>query len=232
VCFVFSSDSTVGRGQAAVAGLFARPELGGDRREVTAGTVIHEQHEPAENVYFIHRGQVRIYQMSQNDGARLVEILGPGQWFGAAALSDDRKFESRAIAVTSATISQVPAERIRTLVTQTPDAAMELIRQLANRLQSERDAAARLVFDDCNQRLVKTMLRFSNSCAATQQGDAIELHITHDQLAQAVGVARETVSLALTEMRHQNVVRTGRNRVIFNLEALKQFAENAKTQVA
>ena len=42
--------------------------------------------------------------------------------------------------------------------------------------------------------------------------------------AQAVGVAPETVSLALTEMRLKNLVRTGRNKLTFNPAALEQFA--------
>src|SRR5438552_1969807 len=186
----------------SVAELFNSVDLKAQRREFAAGAVVHEQHAHAANIFYIHQGQVRIYQVGADDNARLVEILGPGQWFGAAALADNRRYESRAIAVTSATIAQVPAERVLAMVTQAPLAGIELIRQLANHVQAEREHAARLVFDDCNQRLVNTMLRFSHTAAAVDRGDAIELQITHDQLAQAVGVARETVSLALTEMRH------------------------------
>ena len=71
--------------------------------------------------------------------------------------------------------------------------------------------------------MVTPSLRFSSSAAATTQGTDVVLHLTHEQLAQAVGAARETISLALTEMRHRNLVRTGRNRLIFNREALRQF---------
>jgi CRP/FNR family transcriptional regulator len=197
---------------------------------LSAEPVVHEQNSPAENVFYIHRGQVRVYQVGPDDSARLVEILGPGQWFGTGALGDNGHYAARAVVVTSSTISQIPAERLLAIVSESPQAGLELIRQLANGLLAAREDAARLVFDDCNQRLVKTMLRFSHSAAAVQHGDAIELHITHDQLAQAVGVARETVSLALTEMRHQNLVRTGRNRVIFNRDALKQFSENCRAK--
>ena len=45
-----------------------------------------------------------------------------------------------------------------------------------------------------------------------------------DVVSKVQGVARETVSLALTEMRHRNLVRTGRNRLIFNRDALRAFA--------
>jgi DNA-binding transcriptional regulator YhcF (GntR family) len=51
------------------------------------------------------------------------------------------------------------------------------------------------------------------------------LRITHRQLAEAVGAARETISLALTQLRHQNLLRTGRNRVVFQIDAMKAFAD-------
>ena len=67
---------------------------------------------------------------------------------------------------------------------------------------------------------MKTLLRFSRSAAATQNGEDIILRMTHEQLAQAIGAARETVSLTLTELRQANLLHTGRNRLAFNFQTL------------
>ena len=42
-------------------------------------------------------------------------------------------------------------------------------------------------------------------------------------IARGSGAARETVSLALTQLRQQNLLRTGRNQLLFNPEALRNF---------
>ena len=47
------------------------------------------------------------------------------------------------------------------------------------------------------------------------------LRITHQQLAQAVGAARETISLALTQLRQRELLRTGRNQLFFNPDVLR-----------
>jgi CRP-like cAMP-binding protein len=51
----------------------------------------------------------------------------------------------------------------------------------------------------------------------------VVVHITHQQLAQKVGVARETVSLALAQLRRRNVLRTGRNQLFFRPQNLRQM---------
>jgi CRP-like cAMP-binding protein len=63
---------------------------------------------------------------------------------------------------------------------------------------------------------VRTLLELAGSSAASASSEGVVLHITHQQLAQKIGVARETVSLALSQLRRRNLLRTGRNQLTFN----------------
>ena len=65
--------------------------------------------------------------------------------------------------------------------------AVELIKQLATKLLAFREDASGLVFDDCNHRLIRTLVHLSESPAASPNGDGVIVHITHQQLAQKVG---------------------------------------------
>ncbi len=207
--------------------LAADPALGAERVELADGQVVYEAGESAQRVFFIHAGQVRIYEAGPEESDRLLEILGPGDWFGEEALATKQAYCSRAVVVSAAVLWAVPVDRLMEVLCGEPKLAGELIRQLASRLQSARQEASRLVFDDCSARLVKTLLRFSDTAAATHEADgSVTLRITHRQLAQAVGAARETVSLALTELRQQNLVRTGRNRLIFSPAMLMALSKN------
>jgi len=213
--------------RSALTELLGNTGVGAQGIEVSRGTVVYAQESTAEHVYLIHHGQIRLYQVGPDGQERLVEILGPGQWFGTAALANQPN-ASQAVAATQAQLSKISTTKLMEAVAAAPTASAELIRDLAALLLSARQEAARLVFQDCNQRLIAAMIRFSESAAATQQGDNVVLHLTHEQLAQAVGAARETISLALTEMRHRNVVRTGRNRLIFNRDALRQLSSESR----
>lgn len=216
---------------SGIASVFSNPALGARRMDVAGDTTLFEPGTSADQLYFIESGQVRLYQIGPDGSTRLSDILGHGDWFGIAALARAGTYGTRAVTVSSSTLWALSSEEIFELLRRQPSVAVELIGQLAGRLAAANEDAARLMFDDCNQRLIDTLVRFSRTAAATPQDDGgVVLRITHQQLAQAVGAARETISLALTQLRQRNLLRTGRNRLFFKPEALQQFSSRPATR--
>ena len=209
--------------QTTIHSLLADPAAGARRLNLTSGTTLYEANGPADTVHFIHRGQVRLYQVGAEGATRLCEILGADEWFGVGALAGADQQGVRAVAVGPTVVSEVPVGKFLAALAKYPQAMIEFNRQVAEKLQAAREDAAELIFRDTNARLINMLVRFSRSAASTQREDGVVLNITHSQLAQAVGAARETISLALTQLRHQNLVRTGRNQLFFNPAALSQF---------
>lgn len=205
---------------------FTDPATNGRTLNVVDGEVIYQPDTVADYVYYIQRGQVRLYTVNADGSTRLIDIMGAGQWFGAAALAGMQSYKMRVVAVSGAVLTQVRTEQLLAAMSHDPAQLVELNRQLALKLMMITDEASRLVFEDCNQRLIGALIRFSDSAASTRREDGVVLRITHEQLAQAVGVARETVSLALTQLRQQNLLQTGRNQLVFNPEVLRQFTAN------
>ena len=72
---------------SVLAELLLNPALNAKRMNVAAGKVLYEPGAEAKSLFFIHRGQVRTYRVDENANGRLIEILGPEDWCGEAALS-------------------------------------------------------------------------------------------------------------------------------------------------
>jgi CRP-like cAMP-binding protein len=206
--------------------LLLNPAVGAKRVTLTPGKVLYDTSTDARDVFFVNRGQLRTYRIDDQTNGRLLEILGPADWCGEAAIARHPHYGEQAVAVVASVVTEVAADRLLQLLPQHPQAFAELMQQLAHKLSAARADAAGLVFDDCNARLLKTLVRFSDSAAAQPHPEGVVLRITHQQLAQAVGVARETISLALTQLRQQNLLRTGRNQLLFNPENLRSLARN------
>jgi uncharacterized RmlC-like cupin family protein len=61
-------------------------------------------------------------------------------------------------AIVPTTLSIISAERLFAVLPQEPRMAIELIRQLAEKLTAYREDAAGLVFEDCHHRLIRTLV--------------------------------------------------------------------------
>lgn len=217
----------------------ADPAVNAKRQAYRDGQVIVDAHEPADSVYFIHRGQVRTYhatlsgrserEASSSDAdspnpcmrrvsntERLVSILGPDDWFGSSALAGQRTTCMRAVTHGPTVVSRVDVARLMAALAENPLALLALTRGIAAKLEEARIESTSLMFDDCQRRLLRKLLALSHTAAATAFSDgSIEVRITHQQIAQAIGVARESVSLCLGELRSIHALSTGRNRVTF-----------------
>lgn len=219
-----------GAGGIAWSKLPHDPALQAERFELDEGAIVYEPHAPANKIYFIESGQILTYEAGPAHSSRLLEILGPSDWFGEAALARIKTYRSQAIAGAPTALLAIGLEALMETIALRPVVAAELIRQLAERLQRAREDASRMASQDAAARLVDTLLRFGQTTLALQQDDgSVVLRITHRQLAQAVGAARETISLALTQLRQKKYLQTGRNRLIFKPAELQRFISSSRS---
>jgi len=165
----------------------ARTNVRPKRLELARNAILHDCDMPAISVFYIERGDIRGFQPGPDGSLRLLEILGPGEWMGASAIAGLSTYCKRAVAFLPSTVLEYPVERFLTAVLEDRTLCEKVVRGTCRKLCEAREEAARLVFEDCNQRLVKTLLRFSRTVAARPGEQGVILRITHEQLAQAVG---------------------------------------------
>jgi CRP/FNR family transcriptional regulator len=210
----------VSAGESPLARLLSEPALGARRRLVSSGAVIHDAGAAADNIFLIQSGLVRQYQLSMDGSRRLNDISGPGNWLGIESVGGQTAYPTQAVAATETTVLVLPVRQLLAVLPQHPQVSLEIIRQLTERLATVTEEAGELAFDDCRRRLIKTLLKFGHSAAATATREGVMLRMTHEQLAQAVGAARETITLVLTQLRNENILTTGRNKLTFDPRAL------------
>jgi CRP-like cAMP-binding protein len=215
--------ATPAMGAAALAALIEDPALSAERLSFKAGEEIHADDSPASHLFLIKQGQVRLYQRGPTGLTRLVDVMGPDEWFGVAALAGASKYGVQAVAVTPSEVWRIEIDVLLRTLRGKPEIMAALSKDLARGVVEAREEASRLIFEDCNQRLISALIRLSSSAASSPREDGVVLRMTHSELAQAVGAARETVSLGLTELRNRNLLRTGRNQLFFRPDDLRRF---------
>lgn len=101
-----------------------------EARSFKAGSVIFREGDPANELFVIKSGQVRI-----QIGNRTVTELGQESIFGEMALIDSEPRSATATAITDVELVPVSEKQFLFLVSQTPYFALKVMRVLAQRLR-------------------------------------------------------------------------------------------------
>lgn len=210
-------------GSGAILDFVRRHDAGARQLNYSDGQTVFEPKDPATDLFVVESGEIRLFEVAVHGARRLLDILGAERCFGFASIGRIPVYEKLAVSVGDSVVRAIPADRLREILLSHGEMAMQFAENMARELHEAWSEGSHFVFEDCRLRLIKTLLRFSQSPAARIVPEGIELRMTHAQLAQAVGAARETVSLCLMQLRQENLVRTSRNRVIYDPKRLRQL---------
>ena len=135
----------------------------------------------------------------------MITRFGPGSTFGDMALAGQAMTGSFAEAAEDCTLCIMSSTDVEELLEQHPGVAVRLVKLLAGRLQSAEQRAERLAYHTIPERLAVTLLELA-------QGSFV-LGYSHQDLAELLGITRETVTRALDDFKSQGLVQVERKRI-------------------
>jgi CRP-like cAMP-binding protein len=102
-----------------------------ETQRAAAGETLFVEGDEGRVMFVVIEGQVRL-----SVTGRTVEKVGKGGVFGEMALIDDAPRSATATAITDCTLVPVTSPRFRSLVKESPDFALDIMRLMAARLRS------------------------------------------------------------------------------------------------
>jgi CRP-like cAMP-binding protein len=178
------------------------------------GMVFAPDSEPNE-VYHLERGLVRIYRLS-NDGAETTfGYVAPGEVFGELPAFGGFPRESFAMAVHPSRVWRIPTRLFQKVLLERPAVALEITRQIGQRMKRIESRVERLVFRDVRARLAGILLELSEDFGL-RRGEKIEIQIelTQAELATLVGSTRQTVNSGLGELEQAGLIERAARRLV------------------
>jgi CRP-like cAMP-binding protein len=187
--------------------------LRSDHHQLPARRVLYEQDRPAEFVYALRKGSLKLTRRAPGGEPRIVRCLGAGAIAGLEALLEPRYCTS-AIALEPVEFCRVPLSVLRHLEAVGPAFHRELMRHW----QAHLDAADRFMTapgsGTTEQRLARLLLALGEGqCAALPRKD----------IGAALGVTMETASRLMARFRREGLIRGSGHQLRYsNAEPLHQ----------
>lgn len=190
-------------------------------RRIPAGQLILLLGDPAEAVYFVLEGEVRLARVSPQGREQLLALFGAGQMFNAVPMflpEGVNVVQVRALKDT--TLAVLYREDFLTLVQTCPDLALALAREFAQRLWQQNRLLEDLALHSVRGRLARFLLD-----VCTAEG-GMARRWTQDEMAARLGSVRDVVGRTLRAFADEGLIRFERSRiVVVDTEALRRVAE-------
>jgi CRP-like cAMP-binding protein len=164
------------------------------------GDVVFLQASPADSVFYVQKGRIKIVVASKQGKEAVVAILGPGEFFGEGCLIGQPLRLSTARAMVGSEVTRVTkAEMIRVLHAEPAFGELFTAHLLTRNSRVEEDLVDQL-FNSSEKRLARTLLILANF-GKDGGPQPITAPISQETLAEIIGTTRSRVSQFMNKFR-------------------------------
>jgi CRP/FNR family transcriptional regulator len=169
------------------------------------GRVLFFEAKPADYLWAIRRGEIRLYKSSPDGRITTLETLGPGAIFGAVSALEEGTYPASAEGVSDGSAWCLARNTFLRMLADDPWLTVEILRVVSHRLYDAHERVRSFAHDSAPSRLAQALMR------ATHNGVA---HVTRRDLAEAAGTTVETAIRVLRSFEREKLVQGEVGRVV------------------
>ena len=193
-------------------------------RSYRTGEVIFHQEDPGVSLHIIKTGRVKITATSPEGEEIVMAILDERDSFGEIALLDGKPRSASAVAMEATQTLTLDRGDFLDIMTRNPEMVSAVLVAVAAGWRRTSHLLEDAIFLDLPGRLAKRLLQLAEKHGiTTEKGMEIDLSLTQQDLAAAVGVSREALNKQLGLFQERGLVALAKKRItILRPEELKK----------
>ncbi|MDP4146871.1 MAG: Crp/Fnr family transcriptional regulator [Bacillota bacterium] len=176
-------------------------------RKYKKGQVIFFEGDVEDKLYIVNKGKIKIYKYNREGREQILYILSEGEFIGDMSLLKKGKFQFNAEALEDTLICTIAKDDFDEIVTKNPEITLRILEILHDRLVNLENLIQSLGTKDVEVRIASMLQGFAKDFGVeTEEGIVISLPLNREEMANFVGVTRETMSRKLTSLQDENII--------------------------
>ena len=191
-----------------------------------AGAVLFVEGQAPRGVYMLCTGRVKLTMASPEGKTIIVRIVEAGELLGMHSAISGEPHELTAETLQPCQVDFVRRDDFSRLLREHHEVAVKAMQQFSNYYRGACHQIRYLgLSTSATEKLACFLLEAALRGQQTQQGVRFNLSLTHEEIAQVVGLTRESVTRGLAEFRNRSFISTkGPTVVIHNKPGLEAMA--------
>lgn len=185
------------------------------RTNYKKGEIIFFEGDISDKLYVINHGKIKVFKYNKEGKEQILYILSSGDFLGDLSLLKKDEFKFNAEALEDVNICQLTKDDFDQAVKENPDISLKLLEVLYERINKLENLVESLSTKDIETRISRLLLGLIKDFGIPQDNTVIlELPLSREDMANYIGVTRETISRRLNAMQEEGTLTLEGNRTI------------------
>jgi CRP/FNR family transcriptional regulator, cyclic AMP receptor protein len=190
--------------------LLARLSLGKTIAEYGADRCIFQQGQPADSIFYLRQGKVKLSVISAQNKEAIVATLNAGDFLGEGCLAGQPLRMATAITVTECNLFRIEKSLMLRMLHEKHEISELFVAHLLSRnIRYEADLVDQL-FNSSEKRLARILLLLAHF-GKESRSELVLPEVSQDNLAQMTGITRSRVSHFMNKFRKLGFIHYGAN---------------------
>lgn len=172
------------------------------KQVVKKGDVLFNQGDPADVLYYIKEGSLKLVKITEAGEEVIIQIVGSGEAIGETSLFRDNTFTPlSAIAFEDTKICSLSRHSFEQVIMSDPKIAFQIIKALGERLDDTWEKITQLNTQTTQEKVISLFVRLAQEHGVPcKEGTLINLCLTQQDIASMIGASRVMVSQVIQEL--------------------------------
>ena len=166
---------------------------------------LFQQGAPADAVFFIQAGKVKLTVLSRQGKEAVVAILGPDEFLGQGCLTGQRIYMATAETMTKCQIMRINKASFVEVLHEQPTFAEKFLSYLLLRTTRVEEDLVDQLFNSSEKRLARALLLLANF-GKDGKPETVMAKISQETLAEMIGTTRSRVSFFMNKFRKMGYI--------------------------
>lgn len=170
-----------------------------------------------DTIYILVEGRVKLSRLSDHGQECIQWFCFPGEFFGFSEHTYKQDSGLYAQALQPSTLLTIPRQEFDQLVLKTPSLALLIIDQLSRRVRTLGDMLLHITCGSAEDRLINLLQRLADIYGKPNEKIVnIDIHLTHQEIADMIGVCRQTVSSLMASLKRNGLISSNRQGIVIH----------------
>jgi CRP/FNR family cyclic AMP-dependent transcriptional regulator len=197
------------------------------QRSYPKKSIVFTEGSKKEAVFFIQNGLVKTVKTDENGNEHIVSFLKEGDMFPHVGFFNNNPYPANAEAIIDTRLLAIPIHSFELLIMNTPTIAIKVMRVLGSKISDLQEKLQNMTGQDVQDRGLSFLLKLAENYGIKNNDGQVHINLpmTNQEFANAIGSTRETVNRFINQLRKEHLIEMNKSGfVIFEYEALKKWS--------